>query len=154
ALLGSEEKFAKITVFVQDVGGGRQATIWEVAHAAITGKSKYSFGKVSAVDDLLTAGPDKSSQALGRLQGTFAYTGLNETSLTANINFHLTSGPYSGSTLCVAGRNPVQESNRELPLVGGTGVFRAARGYAIVNTISFDKATNYAVLQYTFYVSY
>ncbi|KAI3448898.1 hypothetical protein Pfo_005563 [Paulownia fortunei] len=153
-LLQAKEKVAKLHFYLQDALGGPNATVLEVARSAITATSAASFGQVRVVDDLITAAPDRNSEKLGRAQGMITFTGLDESALTMNLNFYFTSGKYSGSTLCVVGRNPVSNRNRELPVVGGTGVFRMARGYSISNTYSYDAATNYGVLEYTLYVAY
>ncbi|KAL0430776.1 UNVERIFIED_CONTAM: Dirigent protein 11 [Sesamum radiatum] len=71
-----------------------------------------------------------------------------------SLNFYFTSGKYSGSSLCIIGRNPISSKNRELPVVGRTGDFRMARGCSISNTYSYDAATNYGLLEYTVYVAY
>ncbi|EPS74011.1 hypothetical protein M569_00748, partial [Genlisea aurea] len=155
ALVRSPEKFAKVTVYVQDALGGANATVWQIASASVTDSNQFSFGKLCAVDDLLTVGTDKNSTKLGRVQGTIAYTSIfDELALTMDLIFYFTSGPYKGSTLCLGGRNPLLSKNREMPVTAGSGTFRLARGYAIANTISYDAATNYGVLEYTFYVTY
>ncbi|KAK4476376.1 hypothetical protein RD792_015526 [Penstemon davidsonii] len=154
-LLQSKEKVTKLHFFLQDaLGGGSNDTVWEVARAQITPNSTTSFGQVRVLDDLITAQPDRNSEKLGRAQGMITSSGLDESALTMNLNFYFTSGEYKGSTLCVVGRNPISSKNRELPVVGGTGVFRMARGYTISNTYSYDAVENYGVLEYTVYVAY
>ncbi|KAL0379885.1 UNVERIFIED_CONTAM: Dirigent protein 21 [Sesamum calycinum] len=153
-LLQSREKVAKLHFYIQDALGGSNATVWEVARSQITSTSATSFGQVRVLDDLITAEPDRSSQKLGRAQGLITDSGLEESALTMSLNFYFTSGKYNGSSLCIVGRNPISSKNRELPVVGGTGVFRMARGYSISNTYSYDAATNYGVLEYTVYVAY
>ncbi|KAL8542304.1 hypothetical protein ACS0TY_003244 [Phlomoides rotata] len=37
-------------------------------------------------------------------------------------------------TVALVGRQALYEVDREMPIVGGTGVFRMARGYAVCNT--------------------
>ncbi|KAL2234190.1 dirigent protein 22-like [Sesamum indicum] len=153
-LLRSREKVAKLHFYIQDALGGSNATVWEVASSQITSNSATSFGQVRVLDDLITAEPDRSSEKLGRAQGMITSSGLEESALTMSLNFYFTSGKYSGSSLCIMGRNPISSKNRELPVVGGSGVFRMARGYSISNTYSYDAATNYGVLEYTVYVAY
>ncbi|GFP84853.1 dirigent protein 1 [Phtheirospermum japonicum] len=153
-LLKAKQKVAKLHFYLQDALGGPSATVYEVARSDITATSAASFGQVRVLDDLITARPDRDSQHLGRAQGMITFTGLDESALTMSLNFYFTAGEYSGSTLCVVGRNPIGSKNRELPVVGGTGVFRMARGYSISNTYSYDAATNYGVLEYTVYVAY
>ncbi|KAL0429271.1 UNVERIFIED_CONTAM: Dirigent protein 21 [Sesamum radiatum] len=153
-LLQSKEKVAKLHFYIQDALGGSNATVWEVARSQITSTSATSFGQVRVLDDLITAEPDRTSQKLGRAQGLITFSGLEESALNMSLNFYFTSGKYSGSSLCIVGRNPISSKNRELPVVGGTGVFRMARGYSISNTYSYDAATNYGVLEYTVYVAY
>ncbi|KAI3445010.1 hypothetical protein Pfo_001675 [Paulownia fortunei] len=148
------EKIAKFRVYLQDVLGGPNATVYEVARANITSISPTSFGQVRVVDDLITAEPDANSEKLGRAQGVITFSGLEESALTMNMNFVFTAGVYEGSTLCIVGRNPISNNNRELPIIGGTGIFRWARGYSISNTYSYDPATEYGVLEYNLYVVY
>ncbi|KAL8486467.1 hypothetical protein ACS0TY_023233 [Phlomoides rotata] len=52
------------------------------------------------------------------------FAGLDESVLAMNLNFVFTGGEYNGSSLCILGRNPIDSKNRELPVVGGTSVFR------------------------------
>lgn len=153
-LLRSEQKAIKLHFFVQDYLGGPGATVWEVARAAVTANSSSSFGWVKVVDDLITATPDPTSEHVGRVQGMITYSGMAETAITMNLNFHITAGEFSGSTLCVVGRNPISKSVRELPVVGGTGVFRMARGYSLSKTYSYQASPEYGILEYTFYVAY
>ncbi|KAL7126108.1 hypothetical protein ABFS83_14G163800 [Erythranthe nasuta] len=154
ALLQSKEKAVKLHFYIQDALGGPNATVSEVARSDMTAASAVSFGQVRVLDDLITVEPDRNSAKLGRAQGMITFTGLDEAALTMNLNFYFTAGEYSGSSLCIIGRNPINSTNRELPVVGGTGRFRLARGYSISNTYSYDAVANYGVLEYTIYVAY
>ncbi|KAK4477205.1 hypothetical protein RD792_016419 [Penstemon davidsonii] len=109
---------------------------------------------VGVLDDLLTAEPDINSQEIGRVQGLITSADLKTSGLAMNLNFVFTAGEYKGSTISILGRNQIDDEHRELPVVGGTGIFRMARGYAITNTYSYDAVTNYGVLEYTLYVTY
>ncbi|KAL6124948.1 hypothetical protein ACLB2K_077456 [Fragaria x ananassa] len=64
----------------------------------------------------------------------------------------LTEKPEASSklvgTLSILGRNPFKNAMREMPIVGGSGVFRYARGYALARTFSFNPKTGDAVVQY------
>ncbi|XP_073127135.1 dirigent protein 22-like [Henckelia pumila] len=151
---GDKEKVGKVHFFVQDVLGGKNPTVYEVARASISLNSSTSFGQVRVLDDLLTVGPEKDSEELGRAQGTITSVDLETSALSMYLNFVFTSGQYNGSTITILGRNQIMNDQRELPVVGGTGIFRMARGYAITNTYSYDPYTNYGVLEYTLYVSY
>ncbi|KAL2477085.1 Dirigent protein 21 [Forsythia ovata] len=148
------EKTTTIQIFVQDELGGENQTVWEVARSSITADSPTSFGQVRVVDDLITAEPNKTSEKIGRIQGLITSADLEESALAMNLNFIFTGGKYNGSTLCMLGRNPLGNNYRELAIVGGTGLFRMARGYAITNTYSYDVETNYGVLEYNIYVAY
>lgn len=151
----AKEKVVKLHFYLQDALGGPNATVSEVARSDMTANSTVSFGQVRVLDDLITAKPDRNSEKLGRAQGMITFTSLqDESALTMNLNFYFTAGEFSGSTLCIVGRNPIANKDRELPVVGGTGVFRMARGYSISNTYSYDANANYGVLEYTVYVAY
>lgn len=70
--------------------------------------------------------------------------------------FHPRRG--DGSTLCILGRNNIQsgiaEEEQEYPVVGGTGIFRYAKGYALSTTYSDDVEAGHRVVLYTFHMSY
>ncbi|CAA2981697.1 Hypothetical predicted protein [Olea europaea subsp. europaea] len=149
-----KETTTSIQVFVQDDLGGQNPTVWEVARCNFTSNSATSFGQIRVLDDLLTVGPDRKSKRVGQVQGLITSADFHESALTMNLNFIFTSGQYNGSTLCMLGRNPLGNQYRELAIVGGTGVFRMARGYAITNTYSYDVVTSYGVLEYNIYVAY
>ncbi|KAL0454089.1 UNVERIFIED_CONTAM: Dirigent protein 19 [Sesamum latifolium] len=57
-------------------------------------------------------------------------------------------GEYKGSTLSILGRNALDDKVREVPIVGGTGGFRMARGYAVTTTYAVDKAHTHGVIEY------
>ncbi|KAF3442677.1 hypothetical protein FNV43_RR16594 [Rhamnella rubrinervis] len=57
----------------------------------------------------------------------------------------LTVGKYNGSTLSILGRNAVLSKLSEMPIVGGTGVFRFASGYVQARAPSAYLKTKYAV---------
>ncbi|CAA2998514.1 Hypothetical predicted protein [Olea europaea subsp. europaea] len=151
--LGKKE-VTKLHFYVQDKLSGPNKTVYEVSRSNITSISPTSFGQVRVLDDLLTAGPDRNSTELGRAQGLITFADLKQSALAMNLNFVFTSGKYNGSTLCILGRNPILERDRELPIVGGTGIFRMARGYSISNTYSYDPIEDYGVIEYTVYVTY
>ncbi|KAL0365168.1 UNVERIFIED_CONTAM: Dirigent protein 4 [Sesamum angustifolium] len=94
--------------YVQDVLAGENQTVYEVARANITSNSPTSFG-------LGLAEPDYYSEEIGRVQGVVT---------SADLNFVFTTGGFNGSTISVVGRNQITNEQRELAVVGGTGVFR------------------------------
>ncbi|KAL3654360.1 hypothetical protein CASFOL_004041 [Castilleja foliolosa] len=149
-----KEKVATLHFYLQDDLSGPDATVWEVARSEITSNSSSAFGQVSVLDDLVTTGPDRNSEKLGRAQGLVTSSDLKELSLATNINIVFKAGKYNGSTISILGRNAITTAHRELPVVGGTGIFRMARGFAITSTHSYDPVENYGVLEYTVYVFY
>ncbi|CAI9764343.1 unnamed protein product [Fraxinus pennsylvanica] len=146
----ARQKFTKLHFFLQDLNGGPNPTVLKVVEPIAN--SATSFGQISMVDDLATEGPEPDSKKVGRAQGTIGFADLNDTAIQMVMNFVFTEGEYAGSTISVLGRNQLFQDYRELPIVGGTGVFRFASGSAVTNTYSFDTATNKGVLEYTLFV--
>lgn len=68
------------------------------------------------------------------------------------MNFAFMDGKYNGSTLSILGRNSVFSDVREMPVIGGSGLFRFARGYALAHTRKIDFETGDAVVEYNVYV--
>ncbi|KAJ9565599.1 hypothetical protein OSB04_001565 [Centaurea solstitialis] len=123
-----------------------------VAAAPISNTSPTAFGIVVMMDNLLTVGPEPNSSHVGRAQGMYASADLNDLSFMMVQNYVFDEERYNGSTLSILGRNSVMSSMRELPVVGGSGVFRFARGYAEARTYSFNLTSQDAVVEYDVYV--
>uniref|UniRef100_A0A2P2Q8Y2 Dirigent protein n=1 Tax=Rhizophora mucronata TaxID=61149 RepID=A0A2P2Q8Y2_RHIMU len=56
------------------------------------------------------------------------------------MSYSFVDGIYNGSSFSLLGKNPPMKPAREMPIVGGTGLFRFARGYAIAHTLSLNAA--------------
>ncbi|KAF7825479.1 dirigent protein 22-like [Senna tora] len=104
------------------------------------------------IDNPLTLGPKLSSKLVGRAQGFYASASQSEIGLLMAMNFAFIEGKYNGSTITVLGRNPVFNKVREMPVIGGSGLFRFARGYAEARTNWFSANTGDAIVEYNVYV--
>ena len=104
------------------------------------------------MDDPLTVQPELGSKRVGKAQGTYTSASQSEFGLLMVLNFVFTEGKYNGSSLSVLGRNAVAAAAREMPIVGGSGLFRLARGYALARTYTFNTTTLDAVVEYDVYV--
>ncbi|RZC63348.1 hypothetical protein C5167_025110 [Papaver somniferum] len=147
-----KEKLSHFRVYWHDIVGGRHPTSIQVAKAASTDKSATGFGAVSMIDDPLTEGLELSSKLVGRAQGFYASAGINELVALINMNFAFVVGKYNGSTISVMGRDKVLSEVREMPIVGGSGLFRFARGYVEARTKKLDSKTGDSTVEYNIYV--
>ncbi|KAL6905546.1 hypothetical protein ACP4OV_003147 [Aristida adscensionis] len=142
-----------IKVYWHDVVSGPDPTAVMVAQAAVTNASRTLFGAVMVVDDALTDGPDlNASKPVGRAQGTYIGAGKDTLALMMSMNFVFQGGEYNGSSVAIMGRNDVFAAVREMAVVGGTGVFRWARGYAQARTHTFDLNTGDATVEYNLFI--
>ncbi|KAL6523190.1 hypothetical protein OROGR_016801 [Orobanche gracilis] len=146
------EKLSHLHFYFHDIVSGRHPTAVPIAGSAVTNTSATGFGFVSMIDDPLTVGPETGSRIVGRAQGMYGSADLTNLGLLMVLNFAFTEGKFNGSTLSVLGRNAVFSAVRELPIVGGSGVFRFARGYAQAKTHTFNLRTKDAVVEYNVYV--
>ncbi|XXG65169.1 hypothetical protein AAC387_Pa05g2940 [Persea americana] len=135
-----------------DVLGGRNPTAVQVASAPMTNNSPTGFGMLMMIDDMLTEGPKPTSKLLGRAQGFYGSASQEIVGLIMAMNFAFMDGKYNGSTLTVLGRNAVLSDVREMPVIGGSGLFRFARGYAHARTNWFDPKTGDAIVEYNVHV--
>lgn len=146
------EKLSHLHFYFHDIVSGRSPTTARVATAASTNTSATGFGFVVMMDDPLTAGPDLSTKVVGRAQGIYASADQNDVGLLMVFNFAFLEGKFNGSTLSILGRNKVFSAVREMPVVGGSGVFRFSRGYAQARTHWYNVTTGDAVVEYNVYV--
>ena len=138
--------------FFHDVVAGPNATAVVIARGPTWNTTTGGFGQIVMIDDALTEGPNRSSKVIGRAQGLYAFADLDKIGLLMTLNYYFTDGVYSGSTLAILGRNSVFEKRREMAVVGGTGYFRLAKGYAVAKTVSFNTSSVDAVVEYDVYV--
>ncbi|GMH10280.1 hypothetical protein Nepgr_012121 [Nepenthes gracilis] len=150
--LGIKEKLSTFRLYWHDFVSGRNPTSVPVTKPRI--KSTTLFGMVNMIDDPITEGPEFSSKLVGRAQGFYASASQEQIALLMAMNFAFMEGKYNGSTITVLGRNTVFSKVREMPVIGGTGAFRFARGYVEARTHSLDVNTGDAIVQYTFYVKH
>ncbi|GKV52551.1 hypothetical protein SLE2022_063730 [Rubroshorea leprosula] len=118
----------------------------------MTNTSAPHFGQVFVMDDPLTLGPNITSKLVGRAQGIYASASQSDWAFLMALNFAFMEGKYNGSNLSILGRNAILSDVREMPIVGGSGVFRFARGYAQARTHTVDLKTLDAVVEYNVYV--
>lgn len=143
-----KEKLTKLHFYFHDTLSGKNPTGYKVAQSNITSTSPTFFGMVNMIDDPLTIGPEPNSPVIGQAQGLYGSAGLEEVSLMMNMNFVFTNGEYNGSTLSVLGRNPALDEYREMPIQGGSGVFRLARGIATAKTYWVNFTSGDAIVEY------
>ncbi|CAL5378207.1 unnamed protein product [Camellia sinensis] len=141
-----EQKVTKLPLYFQNVKGITTAV---VAQANSTATSDTSFGLTFLMDSPLTVGPSQSSKVIGRAQGRYGAASTEEVPefIVMNLVF-IDENYYNGSTLTVLGSNPSFHKKRELTVVGGTGVFRLARGVALLNTYFFNAALGNATVEF------
>ncbi|XP_051133517.1 dirigent protein 1-like [Andrographis paniculata] len=129
----------KLTFYTHPTWIGTNETLYSVARASITDQVPSRFGVLEVCDVLVTYGPENESKKLGRIQGTATSVDLKETAFGVMLTVVFTQGEYKGSTINLMGRNPIMNKERELAVVGGSGAFPRAWGYAITSTYSTDE---------------
>ncbi|MFS8005636.1 putative dirigent protein [Helianthus anomalus] len=146
------EKLSHFQFYWNDIQSGPNPTSISIVKPPPTTTSATGFGTVNMIDNPLTDKPDNNSQILGRAQGFYGLSSQEEIGLLMAMNFVFTTGRYNGSTLTVLGRNAVLQKVREMPVIGGTGLFRFARGYVQASTHTLNMQTRDAIVKYNVYV--
>ncbi|WCJ39015.1 Disease resistance-responsive (dirigent-like protein) family protein [Euphorbia peplus] len=137
------EKTTRLHFYFHDILTGKNPTA-----ILIAGSKDKTFGKTFIIDDPLTEESELASKLVGRAQGMYSFASQNDFGLLMVVNFGFVEGMYNGSTLSILGKNPIMNTDSEMPVVGGTGLFRYARGYALARTVSADQKTGNAVVEY------
>ncbi|KAL3755441.1 hypothetical protein ACJRO7_002487 [Eucalyptus globulus] len=137
-LTSKREKLTRFHVYVQVKTAGSNATVAIVAQASTTNQSATSFRLMS-------------SKNVGGVRGMEAFASQSEVALSTSQTFVFTKGKHNGRCLTFVGRNVLSLKVREMPIVGGTGLFRLARGYAQTSTYLSDLKNGLLVVVYDFY---
>ncbi|KAI9194368.1 hypothetical protein LWI28_005382 [Acer negundo] len=145
-----KEKLSHFRIFWHDILTGKSPSAIQVVPPVVN--SSTAFGLMRMIDNPLTQGPKLSSKLVGRAQGFYMSASQQEIGLLMAMNFAFMEGKYNGSTITVLGRNTVFSTVREMPVIGGTGAFRFARGYVQARTSKFDQYSGDATVEYDCYV--
>ncbi|KAH7833060.1 hypothetical protein Vadar_002759 [Vaccinium darrowii] len=145
---GEKGVVTNLQFYFHDTVTGQNPTAVRVAQASDTSTSLTLFGALMMVDDPLTESPDPSSKLVGRAQGLYGSAAQSDFGLIMVLNYGFTDGIYNGSSFSVLGLNQAMHQVREMAIVGGTGLFRMARGYASAKTYYMNPLTGNAIVGY------
>ncbi|XP_043697629.1 dirigent protein 10-like [Telopea speciosissima] len=116
-----------------------------------------TFGTMTVIDDEVTDGEQLGSGSVGKAQGFYVVSSEDGTSQTMAFTVMFESGGYADS-LSFLGVHRTAVTESQLAIMGGTGKYVNARGYAAVKTLpSTDQNSTDGVetlLQFTVYVTY
>ncbi|XP_055831416.1 dirigent protein 22-like [Solanum dulcamara] len=146
------QKTSHLHFYFHDILSGKKPSAIKIISPG--GGGIYDFGNTFICDDALTIGPNASTEVIGRAQGIYSIASQGELALLMAMNFEFTQGKYNGSSISILGRNPFMKDVREMPIVGGTGLFRFARGYTLAHTFWFDVKTGDAIVEYNVFVQH
>ncbi|XP_004505770.1 dirigent protein 23-like [Cicer arietinum] len=136
----NKETVTKLQFYFHDTVSGKNPSAVKVAEPVDKSKSFSTlFGNIMMADDPLTETSDPNSKLVGRAQGMYGSSCQEELGLLMALSYSFVDGPYNGSSFTVVGKNSIMNPVREMAVVGGTGLFRMARGYAIAQTHWFDN---------------
>ncbi|XP_058766998.1 dirigent protein 21-like [Vicia villosa] len=140
--------FTHLHFYFHDTLDGEKPTTLKIINPP-NESSHGDFGSTFIIDNPLTEEKDISSKVIGRAQGTYALASKQgDFALKMDVNFIFTEGRYKGSTLSLVGRNVIMDEVREMPIVGGTGAFRFAKGYALAKTVLYDPASHNSIEEF------
>ncbi|KAH6803451.1 Disease resistance-responsive family protein [Perilla frutescens var. frutescens] len=142
------EKTTHLHFYFQDRVGGDHPTAVKIIGEGM------GFGTTFMIDDALTRRPERDSEIVGRAQGMYSAAAQNDLALLMVVTLSFSQGKYNGSSLSMLGRNHVLDGVREMPIVGGSGLFRFARGFALAHTVWFDPKTGDATVEYNVSVNH
>ncbi|KAF8380559.1 hypothetical protein HHK36_028047 [Tetracentron sinense] len=106
------------------------------------------FGTVFAIDDPLTVAYDRNSTQIGRAHGIYVNSAADGSDLHFLMSLIFTNKAYNGSTLEIQGADLFFLKYREVSVVSGTGKFRFARGYALLDTAFIDIPNSNAIVRW------
>ncbi|CAN1276444.1 Dirigent protein 23 [Linum perenne] len=132
------ETITNLQFYFHDILSGSNPTAKRVVQPIIGKTITTLFGAIVMADDPLTETSDPSSKLIGRAEGMYSSASQEDIALLMVMSYGFTDGPYKGSSISIMDKNPAMNPTRELPVLGGTGVFRMARGYAAMKTVSVN----------------
>ncbi|KAI3769677.1 hypothetical protein L6452_00787 [Arctium lappa] len=145
----SELKQTSMTLYFQVYFGGPNATMKPITFSADPWSFKQ-FGTIFCTDDPMNVGIDQDSAQVARAQGIYVTSALDGSNTHVLISIVFSNEEFDGSTLEVQGTSKQFERVREVAVVGGTGRFQLARGYATLETVHLDLSLSYSIIEGNF----
>ncbi|XXG66147.1 hypothetical protein AAC387_Pa05g3686 [Persea americana] len=142
-----KETVSHLHFYFHEISTGDNPTVVKVGGPQKTDPSTL-FGTVWMEDSPLREGPENTSALVGRAQGLTGADNQSEFGLIMALAFGFTQGKYKGSSLSIFGRKGAADPVQQVPVVGGTGLFRMARGFAMVRTFLLSPDTGLAIIEY------
>ncbi|PNY10417.1 disease resistance response protein [Trifolium pratense] len=99
---------------------------------------KLMFGSVTVIDDQLTEEHELDSSVIGRAQGFYLASSLDGTSKTVVLTVLVHGGEHHDGvddTISLFGIHRTASPESEIAVIGGTGKYENARGYASLETL-------------------
>uniref|UniRef100_A0A1J3E6Y2 Dirigent protein n=1 Tax=Noccaea caerulescens TaxID=107243 RepID=A0A1J3E6Y2_NOCCA len=121
------------------------------------------FGTITVVDDELTEGHELGSGVIGRAQGFYLASSLDGTSQTLSLTVLFHKEHDNNDTLDDAisffGVHRTASRASHIAVVGGTGKFEHAKGYAVVETLHNQENQHVTdgrdtILHFSIYLTY
>lgn len=95
---------------------------------------KLLFGTVTVIDDELSEGHEAGTGAVGRAQGFYVASSEDGTSQSMLFTAMFESGHYEDS-ISFFGVHRIVSEESQIAVIGGTGKYSNAKGYATVKTL-------------------
>ncbi|XP_057434221.1 dirigent protein 16-like [Lotus japonicus] len=92
------------------------------------------FGTITCIDDILTSQPELGSQIVGRAQGVYVASSADGSRQMMVFTALFEGGEY-GDSLNFYGLFKIGSTMSQLSVVGGTGKFKNAKGFAEVRPL-------------------
>ncbi|KAM7254628.1 hypothetical protein ACFE04_004008 [Oxalis oulophora] len=124
------------------VSGGNNNQAFVTAGQLPGGASlqQLMFGSITVIDDELTEGNELGSAILGRAQGLYLASSMDGTSQTIALTVLLHGGEHEAvdDTISFFGVHRTASPESQVAVIGGTGKYENARGYATLETLPME----------------
>ena len=145
----TEPKKTSLSLYFHDTPDRCDSNFKVIPVTRIAGKAWNvpNTGTVIVTEDLITKTSGQNSAEVGRAKGMYVTAGSNGLDSQVSISIEFTDEEYKGSTIEIQGISNQFMPGAEVSVVGGTGKFRFARGYATFATHHLDIPNRYAIIR-------
>ena len=145
----TEPKKTTLSLYFHDTPDRCDSNVKVIPVTRIAGKAWNvpTTGTVIVTEDLITKTSGQNSAEVGRAKGMYVTAGSNGLDSQVSISIEFTDEEYKGSTIEMQGISNQFMPGAEVSVVGGTGKFRFARGYATFATHHLDIPNRYAIIR-------